>query len=38
MMKGKETRAIKKFNSLPICLAGTIELEIIDTCESASLR
>ena len=38
MMKGRETRAIKKFNSLPSCLAGTIELGILDTCKSASLR
>jgi len=28
----------KKFKRLPSCLAGTIELEIIDTYESACLR
>jgi len=28
----------KKFNSLPSCLAGAIELEKTDACESASLR
>ena len=37
MTKGRETKTIKKLNSLPSCLSGTIELEIIDTCESASL-
>jgi len=28
----------KNLISLPSCLAGTIELEIIDPCKSASLR